>query len=404
VFAWSEELRANALALPATRPPRDPALAHDLQELRRVNAALTEAIATGGDPRPAAAARVALEHAVRARRRATANPKPEGSTARPDRRRLVRALGPRALVSYLVSGPDLHAVTLVDGRYRRHDLGRHDVVGRAVDQLRFVSARLVRAGRETTSPSATAARVALGHVSKLLGGMLCEPLPELADRPLVIVPTGELYSLPWSLLPGFGTRPVVLAPSARLWLRAQAALPTRRDPRVLLVAGPALRHARSEIRTIARAHPGAVVLTGRAAAADAVLAALDGASLAHLACHGRFRADNPQFSVLELADGPLNVHDLAQLRRPPEVLVLSACDSGRCAVGPGDELLGLAAALLSGGTRTLIASVLEVPDAAAGKLMVELHRRLAEGAAPAEALATAINATGVHGFVCLGTG
>ena len=35
-----------------------------------------------------------------------------------------------------------------------------------------------------------------------------------------------------------------------------------------------------------------------------------GPSLAHLACHGRLRADNPSFSALELVDGQLTVHEL----------------------------------------------------------------------------------------------
>ena len=79
--------------------------------------------------------------------------------------------------------------------------------------------------------------------------------------------------------------------------------------------GPHLRHAGVEIAAISSLHPRAVTLTGRAAAATAVLQALDGASIAHLACHGRFRSDSPLFASLELADGPLNAYELQQLRR-----------------------------------------------------------------------------------------
>src|SRR5690606_26670031 len=101
---------------------------------------------------------------------------------------------------------------------------------------------------------------------------------------------------------------------------------------------------------------------------------LDGAELAHFAAHCEFRADNPLFSNLQLADGPLTVYDLERLRRPPRQLVFAACESGRSAVAPGDELMGLSAAVLALGTRGLVAGVVEVPDGSTAELMLVLHR------------------------------
>jgi len=138
-----------------------------------------------------------------------------------------------------------------------------------------------------------------------------------------------------------------------------------------------------------------------------VLTALDGADIAHIAAHGIFRADNPMFSHLSLADGPLTVYDLLPVRHPPRLMVLSACEAGRSAVFDGNELMGLAAAVLGLGTRTLIASVCPVDDEAASGLMVDLYRRLQAGAGPAEALAAARAATdsaATAGFVCFGAG
>jgi CHAT domain-containing protein len=177
----------------------------------------------------------------------------------------------------------------------------------------------------------------------------------------------------------------------------------------VLVAGPRLQHAEREVQSLATEQPGAAVLVGAAATAEATLRALDGAALAHLACHGRFRADSPLFSSLELADGPLTTLELQRLRRPPEVLVLSACDLALSDRHPGDELLGLSAALLAMGTRTIVASVVPVPDAAARRLMLAFHRELAGGASPALALARAQaglrkGSEALAGFVCLGAG
>ena len=106
---------------------------------------------------------------------------------------------------------------------------------------------------------------------------------------------------------------------------------------------------------------------------------MEGAELAHLACHGTFRADNPSFSSLELSDGPMTVLDLERLSHGPEIVVFAACDSGVSEALPGDELLGLMAALFALGSRAVVASVVPVPDVESTPLMVALHERLARG-------------------------
>ena len=71
-------------------------------------------------------------------------------------------------------------------------------------------------------------------------------------------------------------------------------------------------------------------------------------------------------------------------------MVLSACDSGYTEARAGDELAGLTSALLSMGSRSVVASVGLVPDAAAtADLMVSFHRGLIEGLEPARALSRA---------------
>lgn len=59
---------------------------------------------------------------------------------------------------------------------------------------------------------------------------------------------------------------------------------------------------------------------------------------------------NPLFSSLRFADGPFTVYDLERLGQVPHLVVLAACDSGRSAVRPGDELLGHGVAFLTHGT------------------------------------------------------
>ena len=94
------------------------------------------------------------------------------------------------------------------------------------------------------------------------------------------------------------------------------------------------------MRAIARLRPGATVLTGPAASPTATLAGLDGVAVAHVAAHGHHEAENPLFSSLDLAGGPLMGYDLQRLSRPPPLVVLPSCDLGLADVRPGDETSG----------------------------------------------------------------
>jgi CHAT domain-containing protein len=191
------------------------------------------------------------------------------------------------------------------------------------------------------------------------------------------------------LLPSLRDRAVSVAPSARAWLRASQSGPFG-DDRTVLVAGPGLGAAGAEVRTLARQYRDATVLGEGTATTARVLAAIDGAGLAHIAAHGRFRADSPMFSSLRLDDGPMTVHDVERLRRAPARLILPSCESGLLAPAGADELLGLASALLPLGTASIVASVAQVNDVAAAPLMLALHRRLQASGQQPGAVAAAL--------------
>jgi CHAT domain-containing protein len=92
-----------------------------------------------------------------------------------------------------------------------------------------------------------------------------------------------------------------------------------------------LSGAVAEAEAVARVHR-VSALTGAGATSAAVMALLSGATVAHLAAHGRLSSENPLFSDIALADGPLMVYDLERLPRVPHTVVLAACESGgrRC--------------------------------------------------------------------------
>jgi CHAT domain len=398
VLTWAERLRANALRLQPVRPLVDPEL-RSLQSQLRQTAARIRTADGGGRPSPGDARRQAqLEEAIRARTRA--HDADGAAIAAVRLRDASSVLGGRVLVEYVEHDGFLFAVTLADRRVALHELGPNC----AGDQLEWLRFGLARAARAPSAAERTTARAGAAAAAAALDAQLVAPLlPVLGGGELVVVPTGALHVLPWGALPALAGRTVTVAPSLSTWLEL-ARRPRSRRRKPVLIAGPRLRHSTAEVNALAPLYDGAAVLSGRSATAAAALAALDGASLAHLACHGRFRADSPLFSSLELADGPLNVYELQRLRRPPELVVLSACDLAISGVHPGDELLGLAAALLGLGTRTIVASVVPVPDLSTKRLMLAFHRELLAGSRPAAALARVQRDPAAATFVCLGDG
>lgn len=127
------------------------------------------------------------------------------------------------------------------------------------------------------------------------------------------------------------------------------------------------------------------MLTAAEATVPGTLSLLDGVWLGHLAAHGTFRSDSPLFSSLQLADGPLTIHDLDRLPRPPHLVLLSACDTAVSAAVGSDEVLGLVTSLLGMGVAGVLASVVPVDDAATVPVMVAVHTALRDGASLPEA-------------------
>jgi CHAT domain-containing protein len=405
-LSWAERLRGSAMRLPPVSPPDDPELREHELNLRRVNAEIQREQRAGRASQALRARQAALEDSIRRRARHAAGSGGVGS-GQPSRSALRSALGGAALVELIELDGTLTALTLTATRLSRHELGPLAPVTEQLEWLRFALTRLAggRRPREQREATLAGARVS----AQALDQQLLAPLTDaVGDRPLVIVPTGALHGVPWAALASLRGRPLVVTPSAATWLRLQARA-RRRAAKVVAVAGPRLRHAAAEADAVGALYGDAMVLGRQQATAAAVTQALNGATVAHLACHGHFRSDSPLFSSLELADGPLNVYELQRLGRAPELIVLSACELAASETRPGDELLGFAAALIAMGSRTVIASVVPVPDAATKRMMVALHAQLVAGRSPAVALAGAQAALGpgraaLAGFVCLGTG
>ena len=432
VLAWSERWRAVALAVPSARPPDDEALLADLAALRDVAGRLTAAAAIGKPTDSLDHERRRLEQSVRTRSLRTASA-PQGRAAggaparEPGRRdraqlfpvsQLLDELRSSRLVELVDVDGELHALVCGDGQVRRYPVGPSAEAARGVRFARQALRRVAH-GPTVSQDEATVRAWLTAMGEKLDRVLLGEAGDHLGEGDVVIVPPGRLQAVPWGLLPRLRSRAVSISPSAASWLRAQRAPAGAGEP-VVLVRGPGLMSGGAEVPLLAAdyaadardgRHPPPVVLGGGTATAERVLAALDGAGLAHVAAHGTFRADSPLFSALQLDDGPLTVYDLERLHRGPRRLVLSSCDSGVSAPAGADEVLGLASSLLPLGTTGIAASVVPVDDAAVVPLMTALHRELRAGATLPEALRNVRPGPGTDpvaaatgwSFICLGT-
>jgi CHAT domain-containing protein len=109
----------------------------------------------------------------------------------------------------------------------------------------------------------------------------------------------------------------------------------------------------------------------------------------HLATHGDFRPDNSLFSGLALAQQWLTTLDIFGLQLNASLVTLSACQTGRSALGGGDELLGLMRAFLHAGASSLVLSLWPVEDRSTARLMEAFYTHLVSGQGKAEALSAA---------------
>lgn len=386
ILEWAEFGRASHLTLRPVRPPADPDLAATEADLRATVGQITKLRQAGSSTAALERRQTELEQRVRDQHRHLRGDPLAQLTAAVPVRTLPTLLGPAVLVEYIQHNDAVHAVVAADGRLHLHQLGSTAATRQLVGLARFALHRLAR--QHSDHASLDAARALLASTAARLDTLLLGPIAHhIGDRPIVVIPTGPVQSLPWSILPSCAGRPVTVAPSAALWHAVQHPTTKPSDP-IVVAAGPGLPGAYTEATMVAAIYQITPLIQG-AATVEAVRAALDGAQLAHLGTHGTIHPRNPLFSALTLADGPLTIYDLERLDQAPHLVVLAACDAGRSAVPPGDELIGLSATLLALGATNVIASVAPIPDGETTPLMVEVHQRLAAGESAASALAHA---------------
>lgn len=410
-YEATERARAQTLRIRSVRPVPDPRLAAVIADLRQVRAEERQAALSGSRATPALRSRLSeLERQVRRQDWETAG---SGRTSRvAPLRSVVDHLDRRGatMISLVERGDQLGAIVVAPGARRTTtivELGARTIPTEAAQRIRtdvdMLASRRLPPGLEQSLRQSLSANLALidgvvGRVEAAVGSH--------ERGGLVVIPTGAWWLLPWGALPSLRSRSVSVAPSATSWHRGGVADPVTAPARAnaVIVGGPDLDAVSPEVEAVAASYPAPRVLTGTAATVSATLRAMDGAATVHIAAHGEHDPDNGLFSRIWLADGPLMAYDLQHLSKAPDHVVLAACDAGRAAIHPGDNLLGLASALLHAGTRTVVASVARVSDDAARRVMTGYHRALGDQRSPAAALADTLADDPMVPFVCFGVG
>lgn len=296
------------------------------------------------------------------------------------------------LVQYFAAGRQLVAFCVARERLDAVRLGSLDDAARLV---RLVWLNLGTAALTPPQEMGTLAGNVRGLLAKLYTSLVAPLEPVLAaatPERLIVVPHGPLHYLPFHALHD-GARCLLERYEISYLPGGSFACYCRRDRRqapdgALVLAhshGGRLPAALDEARTVARLLGGQAYVEDEATV-ERVQAAAGGCRALHLAAHGEFRADNPLFSGIALAGGWLTTLDIFGLQLQASLVTLSACDTGRAAVGGGDELLGLMRAFLSAGAASLLLSQWTVEDQSSARLMTSFYEGLAAGRSKGAAL------------------
>ncbi|MFB2982280.1 CHAT domain-containing protein [Microseira sp. BLCC-F43] len=279
------------------------------------------------------------------------------------------------------------------------------------DLLKYTYKRMRGDGNETVlSPQSNLRLQQLYH-------LLIEPiaalLPTEPKQRVIFIPQNELFLVPFpSLLDKNGKyliekHTIITAPAIQVLqlTHQQQQRVSESAKNVLVVGNPspmpsqlsALPNSEQEAINIAQIYNNQPLL-GETATKAAILPQLERASLIHLATHGMVNEKKPLESAIAFApsdgdNGLLTAEEIFHLKLSAELVVLSACNTGRGTI-TGDGVVGLSRSLISAGVPSVIVSLWSVYDDSTAFLMTEFYRNLHQlKLDKAQALRTAILTT-----------
>ena len=158
-----------------------------------------------------------------------------------------------------------------------------------------------------------------------------------------------------------------------------------------------LPYTQIEADSLRAAFPDAIIKTGGAAQESEFKRTAANFRYIHLATHAFFNEELPLLSGVALArplnndaeDGILTARELCELKLTADMIVFSACETGRGVTHPGEGLIGLTWAAFAAGVPAQVVSQWAVDDAATAQLMGKFYAELRRGKTKDAALRTA---------------
>lgn len=230
----------------------------------------------------------------------------------------------------------------------------------------------------------------------------------LPDRPLIIVPHGLLYGLPFHALLDPNGRPLIeltsvtYAPSLALLQVIAEQTQEQSEADSALIIGirnfnnrhPELINACEEAITVAQSlrFPSKLLLDGEATEAGLLSLTENEASihqykLIHLATHGFSGVQYGRLAGFALSDCDLRLDDLQSLNLSAPLVVLSACETGLGIDQSDGGAGGVTSVFFALGAKSVIATFWSLFDPHMEKIMTSFYKHFEEGLSPAIALA-----------------
>jgi CHAT domain-containing protein len=220
----------------------------------------------------------------------------------------------------------------------------------------------------------------------------------LDSNDVVIIPYGALHTVPFAALhdgKDYLSKRYAFRYGSSFSAFAKEPASLTAEPNYLSVgwAGKTndIPMAEKEAENFKTVYADATLLLGEDAKRNDFLAAVTKASLVHIATHAHYLENAPLSSSLELADGPLELTDILQLKLNGPLVVISACETGKGLLDGAHGTVSFQRAFLAAGASALLSSLWRVNDLGSALLMKYFFRELKEGQHAAVALQNAQN-------------
>ncbi|MEH2061705.1 MAG: CHAT domain-containing tetratricopeptide repeat protein [Nostoc sp.] len=253
----------------------------------------------------------------------------------------------------------------------------------------------------------------LSQCLKRLHQILIQPIADLlpteVNAKVIFIPQGSLFLVPFSALQDDSDQyliekhTILTAPSIQvlqLTRQQQAKVNQAALTEVLVLGNPTMPRdldrlpgAKKEAEAIALLFQ-TPAITGSNGTKKVIVEKMPKARIIHLATHGLLDNNRGLGSAIALApsgndNGLLTAEEILDLKLNAELVVLSACDTGRGRL-TGDGVIGLSRSFISAGVPSVIVSLWAIPDSATAELMTNFYKNLQHNSDKAQSLRQAM--------------